>query len=198
MNGHKFVQRQFYQIILCAFCNEFLLNAAGYQCEDCRYTCHRKCYQNVVTKCISKSNTGVSGIRRFPSGVHLTRVLVYRKMTQTRSTTVSPTASNLLTTLAQTGAATAATCFPSAARTHDGAQNATSPATPTAPISSPTSAVCPWRPPICSSRRLGKCHGARRSRNGVRQLSLHPVRPRSSNTSLPLQRCSLQRIKWPT
>ncbi|PIL22593.1 hypothetical protein GSI_15282 [Ganoderma sinense ZZ0214-1] len=58
MNGHKFVQRQFYQIILCAFCNEFLLNAAGYQCEDCRYTCHKKCYEKVVTKCISKSNTG--------------------------------------------------------------------------------------------------------------------------------------------
>lgn len=61
MNGHKFIQRQFYQIILCAFCNEFLLNAVGYQCEDCRYTCHKKCYEKVVTKCISKSNTGVSG-----------------------------------------------------------------------------------------------------------------------------------------
>lgn len=60
MNGHKFVQRQFYQIIMCAFCSEFLLNAAGYQCEDCRYTCHKKCYEKVVTKCISKSNTGVS------------------------------------------------------------------------------------------------------------------------------------------
>ncbi|KAI0766404.1 hypothetical protein BD413DRAFT_615201 [Trametes elegans] len=58
MNGHKFVQRQFYQIILCAFCQEFLLNAVGYQCEDCRYTCHKKCYEKVVTKCISKSNTG--------------------------------------------------------------------------------------------------------------------------------------------
>ncbi|KAF8517369.1 hypothetical protein BU17DRAFT_49890 [Hysterangium stoloniferum] len=55
MNGHKFVQKQFYQIILCAFCNEFLLNALGYQCEDCRYTCHKKCYEKVVTKCISKS-----------------------------------------------------------------------------------------------------------------------------------------------
>ena len=62
MNGHKFIQRQFYQIILCAFCNEFLLNATGYQCEDCRYTCHKKCYEKVVTKCISKSNTGVSGL----------------------------------------------------------------------------------------------------------------------------------------
>ncbi|KAI9568413.1 hypothetical protein HD554DRAFT_2172517 [Boletus coccyginus] len=58
MNGHKFVQRQFYQIMLCAFCGDFLLNALGYQCEDCRYTCHKKCYEKVVTKCISKSNTG--------------------------------------------------------------------------------------------------------------------------------------------
>ncbi|KAJ7288491.1 protein kinase C1 [Mycena rebaudengoi] len=58
MNGHKFVQRQFYQLMLCAFCSEFLLNATGYQCEDCRYTCHKKCYEKVVTKCISKSNTG--------------------------------------------------------------------------------------------------------------------------------------------
>ncbi|KAJ7071867.1 protein kinase C1 [Mycena belliarum] len=58
MNGHKFVQRQFYQLMLCAFCSEFLLNAVGYQCEDCRYTCHKKCYEKVVTKCISKTNTG--------------------------------------------------------------------------------------------------------------------------------------------
>lgn len=65
MNGHKFVQRQFYQIIMCAFCSEFLLNAAGYQCEDCRYTCHKKCYEKVVTKCISKSNTGVSLVLLF-------------------------------------------------------------------------------------------------------------------------------------
>ncbi|KAF7968740.1 hypothetical protein HWV62_29565 [Athelia sp. TMB] len=57
-NGHKFVSRQFYQLMLCAFCNDFLLNAIGYQCEDCRYTCHKKCYEKVVTKCISKSNTG--------------------------------------------------------------------------------------------------------------------------------------------
>lgn len=63
MNGHKFVQRQFYQLMLCAFCNDFLLNALGYQCEDCRYTCHKKCYEKVVTKCISKSNTGVCDLQ---------------------------------------------------------------------------------------------------------------------------------------
>ncbi|TFK20607.1 AGC/PKC protein kinase [Coprinopsis marcescibilis] len=58
MNGHKFVQQQFYQLMKCAFCSDFLLNAAGYQCEDCLYTCHQKCYEKVVTKCISKSSTG--------------------------------------------------------------------------------------------------------------------------------------------
>ncbi|PWN50305.1 hypothetical protein IE53DRAFT_387399 [Violaceomyces palustris] len=56
INGHKFVSRQFYQVLRCALCGEFLLNAAGSQCEDCRYMCHKKCAQKVVTKCISKSN----------------------------------------------------------------------------------------------------------------------------------------------
>jgi hypothetical protein len=61
MNGHKFIQRQFYQPIMCALCQEFLLTGEGYQCEDCRYACHKKCYPKVVTKCISKSNAdGVS------------------------------------------------------------------------------------------------------------------------------------------
>lgn len=56
INGHKFISRQFYQIVRCALCGELLLNATGSQCEDCRYTCHKKCAQKVVTKCISKSN----------------------------------------------------------------------------------------------------------------------------------------------
>jgi hypothetical protein len=54
--GHKFVMQQFYQIMRCALCGEFLKNAAGYQCEDCKYTCHKNCYSKVVTKCISKTN----------------------------------------------------------------------------------------------------------------------------------------------
>ncbi|GAA6062483.1 hypothetical protein JCM10212_001856, partial [Sporobolomyces blumeae] len=56
-NGHKFVQKQFYTVVLCALCGEFLLKGAGMQCEDCKYACHKNCYQRVVTKCISKSNT---------------------------------------------------------------------------------------------------------------------------------------------
>ncbi|GAA5886492.1 hypothetical protein JCM16303_001429 [Sporobolomyces ruberrimus] len=56
-NGHKFVIKQFYTVVLCALCGEFLLKGAGMQCEDCKYACHKNCYQKVVTKCISKSNT---------------------------------------------------------------------------------------------------------------------------------------------
>ena len=40
----------------CALCGQFLKNAAGMQCEDCKYTCHADCFSKVVTKCISKSN----------------------------------------------------------------------------------------------------------------------------------------------
>ncbi|CAJ2514172.1 Uu.00g022910.m01.CDS01 [Anthostomella pinea] len=56
MYGHKFVQQQFYTIMRCALCGDFLKYSAGMQCEDCKYTCHTKCYPSVVTKCISKSN----------------------------------------------------------------------------------------------------------------------------------------------
>ena len=56
MYGHKFVQKQFYNIMRCALCGDFLKYSAGMQCEDCKYTCHTKCYTGVVTKCISKSN----------------------------------------------------------------------------------------------------------------------------------------------
>lgn len=56
MYGHKFISQQFYNIMRCALCGDFLKYSAGMQCEDCKYTCHTKCYTNVVTKCISKSN----------------------------------------------------------------------------------------------------------------------------------------------
>ena len=54
--GHKFVTQQFYNIMRCALCGEFLKYAAGMQCSDCKYTCHKKCYSKVVTKCITQSN----------------------------------------------------------------------------------------------------------------------------------------------
>jgi hypothetical protein len=67
MNGHQFVQKQFYQPVMCALCQEFLLTGEGYSCEDCRYTCHKKCYPKVVTKCISKSNADGVSLRSLSS-----------------------------------------------------------------------------------------------------------------------------------
>lgn len=57
MHGHKFVQQNFYNIMRCALCGDFLKYSGGYQCLDCKYTCHKKCYPKVVTKCISKAST---------------------------------------------------------------------------------------------------------------------------------------------
>ncbi|KAI1180697.1 hypothetical protein F4777DRAFT_585512 [Nemania sp. FL0916] len=54
--GHRFVQHQFYNIMRCALCGDFLKYSAAMQCEECKYTCHTKCYPSVVTKCISKTN----------------------------------------------------------------------------------------------------------------------------------------------
>ncbi|KAJ9092140.1 hypothetical protein QFC19_008798 [Naganishia cerealis] len=57
-HGHRFVQKQFYNIMCCALCGEFL-RYTGFQCQDCRFLCHKKCYQKVVTKCISISSADV-------------------------------------------------------------------------------------------------------------------------------------------
>lgn len=55
VNGHKFCLQQFYKPMKCALCGDFLASASGYQCDDCKFTCHKKCYPQVVTKCISKA-----------------------------------------------------------------------------------------------------------------------------------------------
>lgn len=55
-HGHHFVQKSFYNIMSCAYCNEFL-RYTGFQCQDCKFLCHKKCYTNIVTKCIAKTST---------------------------------------------------------------------------------------------------------------------------------------------
>ncbi|KND02050.1 AGC/PKC protein kinase [Spizellomyces punctatus DAOM BR117] len=57
--GHKFVAMQFYQVMKCAVCGEFLMSAQGYQCQLCKFTCHKKCQDRVLTKCITKANEDV-------------------------------------------------------------------------------------------------------------------------------------------
>lgn len=53
-HGHHFVQKSFYNIMCCAYCGDFL-RYTGFQCHDCKFLCHRKCYTHVVTKCIAKT-----------------------------------------------------------------------------------------------------------------------------------------------
>ncbi|CAI4054707.1 hypothetical protein SKDZ_02G0050 [Saccharomyces kudriavzevii ZP591] len=55
-HGHHFVQKSFYNIMCCAYCGDFL-RYTGFQCQDCKFLCHKKCYTNVVTKCIAKTST---------------------------------------------------------------------------------------------------------------------------------------------
>ena len=120
MNGHQFVQRQFYQPIMCALCQEFLLTGEGYQCEDCRYACHKKCYPKVVTKCISKTTAdGVS----FLSLVVRLSVDVSRKETRRRSITESHIDLAPTPICRPTGVATVVTCCLSVERTLSNARN---------------------------------------------------------------------------
>ncbi|KAG1157612.1 hypothetical protein G6F37_006550 [Rhizopus arrhizus] len=59
VNGHQFLENRFYNVMKCALCQEFFVNS-GYQCEDCEYTCHKKCSSKVVTKCMANSTETVS------------------------------------------------------------------------------------------------------------------------------------------
>ncbi|KAI8913115.1 kinase-like domain-containing protein [Powellomyces hirtus] len=54
--GHKFVAMQFYQVMKCVVCTEFLMSGQGYQCQLCTFTCHKKCQNRVLAKCITKGN----------------------------------------------------------------------------------------------------------------------------------------------
>ncbi|KAI8145371.1 kinase-like domain-containing protein [Fennellomyces sp. T-0311] len=63
VNGHHFVEHRFYNVMKCALCGDFLVKSC-FRCDDCSYTCHKKCYRRVVTKCISKSQLeGVQGTK---------------------------------------------------------------------------------------------------------------------------------------
>ncbi|OBA28961.1 hypothetical protein HANVADRAFT_50915 [Hanseniaspora valbyensis NRRL Y-1626] len=55
-HGHHFVQKNFYNIMCCAYCGDFL-RYTGFQCLDCKFLCHKKCYKQVVTKCIAKPSS---------------------------------------------------------------------------------------------------------------------------------------------
>jgi hypothetical protein len=56
-NGHRYFARQFYQVMQCSICSEFL-GRQGYQCSSCNNTIHPRCYNRAVTKCIPIDSMG--------------------------------------------------------------------------------------------------------------------------------------------
>ncbi|KAJ3352893.1 Serine/threonine kinase [Entophlyctis luteolus] len=57
VQGHKFVNVRFYFVVKCAVCRDFLVASQGYQCQVCKYVCHKDCQSRVPTKCLSSEST---------------------------------------------------------------------------------------------------------------------------------------------
>ncbi|KAL7749679.1 Serine/threonine kinase [Sorochytrium milnesiophthora] len=55
MNGHRFTMQPAYSVLKCALCSEFIGIGSAYQCDECRFACHKKCVSRVVTTCIGAS-----------------------------------------------------------------------------------------------------------------------------------------------
>ena len=51
--GHKFQAVGNYQILKCSVCSEFIIGGV-LQCITCHLSCHKKCMETVVPKCIAK------------------------------------------------------------------------------------------------------------------------------------------------
>ena len=52
--GHKLEPKRVYQVMKCAACFEVMLGISCYQCRDCQYLCHRRCYKQIFSKCITE------------------------------------------------------------------------------------------------------------------------------------------------
>ncbi|KAI8837512.1 kinase-like domain-containing protein [Chytriomyces cf. hyalinus JEL632] len=57
MKGHKFALTRLYHVMKCAVCCDFLVSSQGYQCQACKYVCHKKCQPRVFSNCITLSDT---------------------------------------------------------------------------------------------------------------------------------------------
>lgn len=49
--GHRLETRRFYKPIRCARCSEFVLSGSALQCQNCKFLCHKRCKDALLTEC---------------------------------------------------------------------------------------------------------------------------------------------------
>lgn len=54
--GHLLYSKKIYKLMKCAVCSEFLYHTSAYRCEHCRFFCHKRCIDEILTKCVSAAD----------------------------------------------------------------------------------------------------------------------------------------------
>eukprot|EP00835_Amoeboradix_gromovi_P006149 NODE_672_length_5352_cov_0.334856.p1 type:complete len:783 gc:universal NODE_672_length_5352_cov_0.334856:4896-2548(-) len=57
INGHMFSTQQFFSVVKCGVCQEFVrVRSQALVCQECKFLCHKKCAPRVFVKCISQGS----------------------------------------------------------------------------------------------------------------------------------------------
>ncbi|KAM9200209.1 uncharacterized protein V3H86_000706 [Mergus octosetaceus] len=57
--SHTFKKKSFKKFKICGICKQ-VIDSRGISCRVCKYACHRKCEEKVVTPCFLQSNYELS------------------------------------------------------------------------------------------------------------------------------------------
>ncbi len=59
--GHILLAKKSYNLMKCAVCKEFSYQTTAYKCEFCRFFCHKKCINLILTKCVAATDGDLEG-----------------------------------------------------------------------------------------------------------------------------------------
>eukprot|EP00834_Sanchytrium_tribonematis_P004616 NODE_238_length_11959_cov_0.380270.p1 type:complete len:796 gc:universal NODE_238_length_11959_cov_0.380270:2096-4483(+) len=58
INGHLFATQQFFSVVTCGVCCEFVrVRSQALVCQECKFLCHKKCAPRVFVKCLSSNES---------------------------------------------------------------------------------------------------------------------------------------------